>query len=116
MLLHNTRQTTLALANCFSTSRPQAYKGKSYNELIKERQHLFPLYTHYYKELFFPVEGYQEFLFDQHGKKYIDLIGGISCVNIGHSHPRLTRIYQEESNRLLNLSSNYVHPYQGEYA
>jgi len=42
------------------------------------------------------VEGHQEFLYDQNGKEYIDLMGGISCMNIGHSHPRITKIYQPE--------------------
>ncbi len=37
-------------------------------------------------------------------------------MNIGHSHPRISKVYQEEKDKLLNLSSYYTHPYQGEYA
>jgi alanine-glyoxylate transaminase/(R)-3-amino-2-methylpropionate-pyruvate transaminase len=83
------------LARYSSLNRPRAYTGKIYDDVKAERKHLFPLYMHYYKEPFFAVEAYEEFVFDEQGKRYIDLIGGISCVNIGHSHPRLTRIYQE---------------------
>lgn len=34
-------------------------------------------------------------------------------MNVGHSHPRLTKIFHEQSEKLLNLSSRYTHPYQG---
>lgn len=37
-------------------------------------------------------------------------------MNVGHSHPRITKIYKEESQKLLNLSSHYTHPYQGQFA
>lgn len=100
----------------FSSYQPRPYTGKSYQQVRAERAYVSPIYSHYYKEPFFPVEGYKEFLYDHQGREYIDLIGGISCVNVGHSHPRITKIYQEQSQKLMNLSSHYLHEYQGLYA
>lgn len=94
MSLSIARQIAPTLARFSSLARPRPYTGKNYDAVKAERQHLFPLYMHYYKEPFFAVEAYEEFVFDEKGKRYIDLIGGISCVNIGHSHPRLAKIYQ----------------------
>ena len=104
------------LAYRFTTIQPRPYTGKSYEVVKEERKSVAPAYTHYYKEPFMPVQGHKEFLYDSQGKEYIDLIGGISCMNIGHSHPRITKIFHEQSEKLLNLSSRYTHPYQGEYA
>lgn len=116
MKLSNIISKSLKLRVGFATHHPRPYTGRSYQDIRKDEAFIAPVYTHYYKDPFLPVEGRQEFLYDHQGREYIDLIGGISCMNIGHSHPRITKIYQEEKDRLLNLSSYYTHAYQGEYA
>lgn len=113
MKLSNLIVNSLRCRAFFATARPQPYTGRPYQEIKKDEAFIAPSYTHYYKEPFLAVQGYQEFLYDQNGREYIDLIGGISCMNIGHSHPRITKIYQTEKDRLTNLSSYYTHPYQG---
>jgi acetylornithine/N-succinyldiaminopimelate aminotransferase len=36
-------------------------------------------------------------LFDNNGKAYIDLIGGISVCNVGHSHPKVVKAVQDQA-------------------
>lgn len=43
------------------------------------------------------------YLFDRSGKKYLDLISGISVSNIGHSHPAIVRSVQDQAARHMHL-------------
>lgn len=110
--------TRLSFAKfAFSHSHVKPYHGKSYDEIRKDRAHIMPAdAAHYYKEPVLAVQGHKEFVYDDKGKEYIDLIGGISCMNIGHSHPRLNKIFKEQAPKLLSVSSHYVNEYQGLYA
>jgi acetylornithine/succinyldiaminopimelate/putrescine aminotransferase len=42
-------------------------------------------------------------MWDADGKEYLDLIGGISVCNIGHSHPKVIEAVQEQSSRYMHL-------------
>lgn len=43
------------------------------------------------------------YLFDADGKKYLDLIGGISVCNIGHTHPVVVDAIKEQAEKYLHL-------------
>jgi acetylornithine/succinyldiaminopimelate/putrescine aminotransferase len=43
------------------------------------------------------------YLYDADGKKYLDLIGGISVCNIGHSHPRVIEAISKQSEAYLHV-------------
>lgn len=38
-------------------------------------------------------------LWDTDGKEYIDFVGGIGCLNVGHSHPRVIKAVSEQLQR-----------------
>jgi acetylornithine/N-succinyldiaminopimelate aminotransferase len=42
-------------------------------------------------------------LFDASGKKYLDLIGGISVCNIGHRHPKVVEAIKKQADEYLHL-------------
>lgn len=42
-------------------------------------------------------------LWDVHGKKYIDLIGGISVANVGHRHPKVIKALQEQLDAYMHI-------------
>lgn len=74
----------------FSSFKPEPYQGVSKDEAWKlHQQHMFPFYKPYYKEPFFAVRGNRQYLYDDTGREFIDLAGGISTVSVGHCHPRL---------------------------
>ncbi len=43
------------------------------------------------------------YLFDVDGKKYIDLIGGISVCNIGHSHPAVVEAVSNQATKYMHV-------------
>jgi 4-aminobutyrate aminotransferase-like enzyme len=41
------------------------------------------------------------FLYDREGREYLDAVGGISVVNIGHGVPEVVAAMQEQADKLL---------------
>jgi predicted acetylornithine/succinylornithine family transaminase len=56
------------------------------------------------------------YVYDQSGKRYLDLLAGIGVNALGHAHPRLTKIIREQAGLLLHTSNLYYHQYQGPLA
>ncbi|MEM4524553.1 MAG: acetylornithine/succinylornithine family transaminase, partial [Archaeoglobaceae archaeon] len=44
-------------------------------------------------------------LYDVNGKKYLDLVAGIACVSIGHSHPEFIERVCEQLKKLVHVSN-----------
>lgn len=38
-----------------------------------------------------------QYLFDHKGQRYLDLIGGICTISVGHSHPRIVEAIQKQA-------------------
>ncbi|MBK8969941.1 MAG: aspartate aminotransferase family protein [Hahellaceae bacterium] len=52
-----------------------------------------------------PVRGEGSRVWDQQGREYIDLAGGIAVTALGHCHPELVRSLTEQANTLWHLSN-----------
>jgi acetylornithine aminotransferase len=46
-------------------------------------------------------------LWDTQGRRYLDALAGIAVCGLGHAHPRLTRVLQEQVGRLIHTSNIY---------
>ena len=55
-------------------------------------------------------------VWDLDGKAYLDFISGIGVNALGHDHPRITRVIQEQSRLLVHCSNLYYHEFQGPLA
>jgi acetylornithine/N-succinyldiaminopimelate aminotransferase len=75
-----------------------------------EEKYLFPTYKR--SELFYS-HGSGVYVYDIDGKRYLDLLCGISVNSLGYSHPRLVKVLQEQGQRLIHCSNLFYHPYQG---
>ena len=64
------------------------------------------------------VKAEECYLWDNNGKRYIDLISGISVSNIGHRHPDVVSAIIEQTNQYLHLMvyGEYVQSPQVKYA
>jgi acetylornithine/N-succinyldiaminopimelate aminotransferase len=51
-------------------------------------------------------------LWDEHGKKYLDALAGIAVNTLGHAHPKLTRALAEQAGRMLHVSNLFAAPWQ----
>ena len=60
----------------------------TYEEGRKIRTQLInPSIVEYYKKPVMFHQGYMQWLFDNEGKRYLDLFSGIVTVSVGHCHP-----------------------------
>jgi acetylornithine/N-succinyldiaminopimelate aminotransferase len=83
-------------------------------EIIElERQYLLQNYARYPLVL---DHGQGAWLWDLNGHKYLDFISGIGVNALGHNHPRITRVLQEQAALLIHTSNLYYHRYQGALA
>jgi 4-aminobutyrate aminotransferase/(S)-3-amino-2-methylpropionate transaminase len=57
------------------------------------------------------AEGHGALLTDVDGNTFIDFIGGIGCLNVGHSHPRVVAAAQEQLERFSHTDFTIV-PYE----
>jgi acetylornithine/N-succinyldiaminopimelate aminotransferase len=55
-----------------------------------------------------PVRGEGSRLWDQSGREYIDLAGGIAVNALGHRHPALLRALQDQADQVWHLSNLYT--------
>ncbi len=100
-----------------SPYRPRPYRGPSREEVWTERQrYINPGIFHFYKEPIMLVEGRGQYLFDEQGKRYLDLFAGIATVSCGHAHPLVIARIQKQLDHLQHASTIYLHPSFGELA
>jgi 4-aminobutyrate aminotransferase/(S)-3-amino-2-methylpropionate transaminase len=57
------------------------------------------------------AEGRGALLTDVDGNTFIDFTGGIGCLNVGHSHPRVTEAVHEQVDRFLHTDFTII-PYE----
>lgn len=87
--------------------------SKAEQIIEREGQHVLPVYTRY------PVvleRGEGVWVYDVEGKRYLDLIGGIGVNALGHAHPRMVKVIQEQCAKLIHISNLFYGEYQGELA
>ncbi len=97
--------------------RPRPYDGPSREEVLAQRRaHYNPAVFTYYREPLMIVEGHMQYLFDDTGRRYLDLIAGIATVSCGHCHPKITARVTEQIARLQHATTLYLHPTLPRYA
>jgi acetylornithine aminotransferase/acetylornithine/N-succinyldiaminopimelate aminotransferase len=81
-----------------------------------EARHLFPTYL---RSALRVVAGSGCQVYDDTGREYLDMLGGIAVNALGHAHPRIVAALREaaaDDRLLLHCSNLYHHPYQGPLA
>jgi alanine-glyoxylate transaminase/(R)-3-amino-2-methylpropionate-pyruvate transaminase len=90
---------------------PRPYTGPTRAELVAlRRTYVNPALFTLYREPLLIVEGYMQWLFDETGRRYLDMLAGIVTVSCGHSHPKVTRAIQEQAATLQHATTIYLHP------
>jgi len=97
--------------------RPRPYDGPSRDEVLATRRAwVNPGIFTFYAEPLLLVEGHMQYLWDETGRRYLDLFAGIATVSCGHCHPKVVRVIQEQTATLQHTSTIYLHPNLGAYA
>jgi acetylornithine/N-succinyldiaminopimelate aminotransferase len=75
-------------------------------ELVRRAQAV--LFQNYRTQPIALLRGEGTYVYDADGKKYLDFIGGIATVSVGHANPRVREALIEQSKLLWHASNLYV--------
>eukprot|EP00850_Spirogloea_muscicola_P021784 SM000261S09983 [mRNA] locus=s261:99648:103044:- [translate_table: standard] len=108
---------------------PQPYTGPRYaavltlaiiasadEVLAKRREFLNPALFLYYKKPVNIVEGKMQYLFDDHGRRYLDAFGGIVTVSVGHCHPAVSAAAAAQAALVQHTTTIYLNHQVADYA
>ena len=98
-----------------SGSRKKTSIHPSKKDLLLEDADKFLLPTYKRQAVVF-THGRGCYVFDSHGKKYLDFLGGIAVNALGHAHPRIVKVIGGEAARAIHLSNLFHNAYQGPLA
>jgi acetylornithine/N-succinyldiaminopimelate aminotransferase len=75
-------------------------------ELVQRAQSV--LFQNYRTQPIALVRGEGSWVYDADGKRYLDFIGGIATVSVGHANPRVRQALMEQAKLLWHASNLYV--------
>src|SRR5437667_611308 len=97
--------------------QPQPHRGPSAEEVLRlRREFLNPGIFLYYKRPLMIVEGKGQYVFDEQGRRYVDALGGIVTISVGHCHPDVVEAARRQNELLQHSTTIYLHPNIAEYA
>lgn len=90
---------------------PPAYEGPSRQDVLDLRKrYVHPSVFTLYEDPLMIVDGRMQWLFDEKGTRYLDMLAGIVTVSCGHCHPKITRRIVEQQVRLQHATTIYLNP------
>jgi alanine-glyoxylate transaminase/(R)-3-amino-2-methylpropionate-pyruvate transaminase len=96
---------------------PVPYNGPSLDQVLAQRkQFLNPGLFLYYKQPIMIVEGKMQYVWDSTGKRYLDGLGGIVTVSVGHCHPHILKAINAQNQMLQHSTTIYLNPNIGAFA
>jgi alanine-glyoxylate transaminase/(R)-3-amino-2-methylpropionate-pyruvate transaminase len=97
--------------------QPKPYGGPSADEVLALRkQFVNPGIFLMYKKPIMLVEGKGQFVWDETGKRYLDGLGGIVTISVGHCHPHVVEAVRRQNETLQHSTTIYLHPNLAEFA
>lgn len=97
--------------------KPAPYTGPSADEVLATRkQFLNPGIFLYYKKPLMMVEGKMQYVWDETGRRYLDALGGIVTISVGHCHPHVVKAARKQNELLQHSTTIYLNPNVGAYA
>ena len=92
-------------------AEPETYGGPSAEQLLALRkQYLMPNHVLYYKSPIAIVRGEMQYVYDSDDEQYLDAIGGIVTVSVGHCNPRVLQKTIQQMKTLQHATTIYLHP------
>lgn len=100
-----------------TSHQPQKYSGPSFDEVLaKRKQFMNPGIFLYYKKPIMVVEGSMQYVWDENGKRYLDGLGGIVTVSVGHCHPHVVAAANKQNELIQHSTTIYLQPNVALYA
>ena len=90
---------------------PRPYTGPSRSEVLAmRRKYTNPAVFTLYGDPLLIVEGHMQYLFDETGRRYLDMFAGIVTVSCGHCHPKIVAAIRKQAETLQHATTIYLHP------
>src|SRR4029077_16527997 len=97
--------------------QPIKYAGPSADEVLQLRKEfLNPGIFLYYKKPLMLVEGKMQYVWDEHGRRYLDALGGMVTVSVGNCHRAVCDVVRKKNETLQHSTTIYLQPNIAEYA
>ncbi len=97
--------------------QPKPYSGPSFDEVMALRKEFVnPGIFLYYAKPIMLVEGKMQYVWDHTGKRYLDGLGGIVTISVGHCHPHVISAANKQNEILQHSTNIYLQPNIAEYA
>jgi alanine-glyoxylate transaminase/(R)-3-amino-2-methylpropionate-pyruvate transaminase len=94
-----------------TSHNPRTYNGPSREEVLAmRREYTNPAIFTIYREPLMIVEGHMQYVWDETGRRYLDMFAGIVTVSCGHCHPRVTKAIHEQVDTIQHTTTIYLHP------
>ena len=91
--------------------QPKKYAGPPAAEILALRkQFMNPGIFLYYKNPIMLVEGSMQYVWDESGKRYLDGLGGIVTVSVGHCHPHVVAAANAQNQLMQHSTTIYLQP------
>ncbi len=111
----SSRSRVLELPPC--SHQPAIYRGPGREKILElRRRHVNPALFTLYSEPVMLVEGQRQYVWDETGRRYLDLFAGICTVACGHSHPKIVAAVQKQMALLAHGSTAFLHPNMPRFA
>ena len=96
---------------------PAPYVGPSLEAVLAQRKaFLNPGLFLYYKQPIMLVEGSMQYVWDHTGKRYLDGLGGIVTISVGHCHPHVVAAANKQNATMQHSTTIYLNPNIGAFA
>src|SRR5580704_13138158 len=94
-----------------TTHQPKKYTGPSAADVLAlPKQFMNPGIFLYYKKPIMLVEGKMQYVWDETGKRYLDGLGGIVTVSVGHCHPYVVAAANKQNEIMQHSTTIYLQP------
>ena len=100
-----------------TSHKPATYAGPSLDAVLAQRKaFLNPGLFLYYKQPIMLVEGSMQYVWDHTGKRYLDGLGGIVTISVGHCHPHVVAAANKQNATMQHSTTIYLNPNIGAFA
>ena len=86
--------------------------------MADRRKYFLPTAVHYYKEPLQLVRAKGVYVYDEQGREYVDVAGGIVCISAGHNHPKIQQRMRAmiDGDEIQHTTTLYLNRYATELA
>lgn len=72
--------------------------------LLAHKNYLYPAVFHFFREPLLIDRAKDQYVWDADGRQYLDFLGGIVSVSVGHSNDEITRKVHQQIDKLVHIS------------